>query len=239
MGDHQGDNWRLDDAGLFDCGCGGSTMRLSRAPTVRPPFAAGSSARTRHGSPHPPAVPVGCLGQHRGPRRDPAKVRRCNCHAERSRETGNARQPGSKSQAQADHVLLGRGPCGRCRSGQRDRPGAEGQRQRGDTARSPGESQPAKKSENLRWAGDARPGRLPKWDHIIPLAQAHELGNELANLEMLSATLNRAKSDKVGERQLALAKKFHDAGLLSDATMANIQAKFVPSGTGKYELPVG
>jgi hypothetical protein len=90
-----------------------------------------------------------------------------------------------------------------------------------------------------RGNADPTSGRLPKWDHIIPLAQAHELGNELANLEMLSATLNRAKSDKVGERQLALAKKFHDAGLLSDATMANIQAKFVPSGTGKYELPVG
>ena len=70
----------------------------------------------------------------------------------------------------------------------------------------------------------------------MPLAQAHEVGNELANLEMLPATLNRAKSDKVSARRLALAKKFHEAGLVSDAMMANIQAKFVPSGTEKYEL---
>ena len=79
-------------------------------------------------------------------------------------------------------------------------------------------------------------GQIAEVDHIVPLAEAPEVGNELANLEMLPATLNRAKSDKVGERQLALAKKFHDAGLLSDAALASIQARFVPSGTGKYEL---
>jgi hypothetical protein len=33
-----------------------------------------------------------------------------------------------------------------------------------------------------------------------------------------------------------LARKFSEAGLISEATMANVQAKFVPSGTGKYEL---
>ena len=79
-------------------------------------------------------------------------------------------------------------------------------------------------------------GQTAEVDHIIPLAQANEIGNELANLEMLPATLNRAKSDKVGERQLDLAKKFRAAGMISEETMANIQAKYVPSGTGKYEL---
>ena len=78
-------------------------------------------------------------------------------------------------------------------------------------------------------------GQVAEVDHIVPLAQAFEIGNELANLEMLPATLNRAKSDKVGERQLALAKKFQEAGLISDATMANIQAKFRPSSTVKFE----
>jgi hypothetical protein len=78
-------------------------------------------------------------------------------------------------------------------------------------------------------------GETAEVDHIVPLAQAYEIGNELANLEMLPATLNRAMSDKVGERQLELAKKFRDAGLISEATMANIQAKFRPSSTAQYE----
>lgn len=79
-------------------------------------------------------------------------------------------------------------------------------------------------------------GQIAEVDHIIPHAQAMEIDTELANLEMLPATLNRAKSDKVGERQLDLAKKFRAAGMISEATMANIQARFIPAGTGKYEL---
>ena len=79
-------------------------------------------------------------------------------------------------------------------------------------------------------------GQIAEVDHIVPLAQAPEIGNEIANLEMLPANLNRAKSDKVGERQLALAKQFRAAGLISDATLAHIQARYVPSGTEKYEL---
>jgi hypothetical protein len=78
-------------------------------------------------------------------------------------------------------------------------------------------------------------GQTAEVDHIIPLARAYEIGNELANLEMLPATLNRSKSAKVGERQLDLAKKFRDGGLISEATMANIQASFRPSSTARYE----
>ena len=42
----------------------------------------------------------------------------------------------------------------------------------------------------------------------MPLSLAREVGNELANLEMLPEKLNRAKSNGLGERRLALAKKF-------------------------------
>lgn len=79
-------------------------------------------------------------------------------------------------------------------------------------------------------------GQIAEVDHIVPLAQAHELGNELANLEMLPAALNRAKSDKVGERQMALARRFRSAGLISAESMARLEARFVPAGTGKFEL---
>ncbi len=79
-------------------------------------------------------------------------------------------------------------------------------------------------------------GQKAEVDHIVPLARARGIGNELANLEMLPASLNRAKSDKVGERQLALAGKLHDAGLLADADFARVQARFRPAGTEKYEI---
>ena len=53
-------------------------------------------------------------------------------------------------------------------------------------------------------------------DHIIPRSKCPSLDNVLANLELMPATLNRRKSDKVGQRQLDLAKKLVRAGLLSE-----------------------
>jgi len=52
-------------------------------------------------------------------------------------------------------------------------------------------------------------------DHVIPLAVAPELGNIIANLELLPLRMNEGKRDKVGERQRSLAKQLHAAGLLS------------------------
>lgn len=63
-------------------------------------------------------------------------------------------------------------------------------------------------------------------DHIVPFSLAPEVGNELANLEMLPKTLNRKKSDQVGQRQLDYAKKLLDAGLLNAESLAKVQAKF-------------
>lgn len=61
-------------------------------------------------------------------------------------------------------------------------------------------------------------------DHVVPVSLAPELGNELANLEMLPQTINRRKSARVGERQLAHARKLSDAGLLSRESLARVQA---------------
>jgi 5-methylcytosine-specific restriction endonuclease McrA len=61
-------------------------------------------------------------------------------------------------------------------------------------------------------------------DHIVPISLAPELGNELANLEMLPEPLNRKKSNRVGERQLAMARRFREAGLLSIESMARLEA---------------
>jgi hypothetical protein len=42
-----------------------------------------------------------------------------------------------------------------------------------------------------------------------------ELDCVIANLELLPLRVNEHKNDTVGPRQVSLAKKFHDAGLLT------------------------
>jgi hypothetical protein len=52
-------------------------------------------------------------------------------------------------------------------------------------------------------------------DHIIPRAVVPELDNVIANLELMPLRMNESKNAKIGQRQRALADKFHEAGLLS------------------------
>lgn len=52
-------------------------------------------------------------------------------------------------------------------------------------------------------------------DHIIPRAVVPELDNVIANLELMPLRMNERKNAKVGDRQQALAKKLHEAGLLT------------------------
>jgi hypothetical protein len=68
-------------------------------------------------------------------------------------------------------------------------------------------------------------GEPAEIDHIVPLSLAPEVGNELANLEMLPKTLNRQKSNHVSARQLDYAAKFLAAGLLSRTSFERLQAK--------------
>ena len=74
-------------------------------------------------------------------------------------------------------------------------------------------------------------------DHIVPLAHAWDVDNELANLELLPRTLNCGKGAKVGDRQLDYARKFQAAGLISEANLINLQMRCKLGGTAKYELP--
>jgi hypothetical protein len=59
-------------------------------------------------------------------------------------------------------------------------------------------------------------GQLLSVDHIIPRAVAGELDNVIANLELMPLGLNQGKNDRIGERQVSMAKAFQAAGLLSD-----------------------
>jgi hypothetical protein len=59
-------------------------------------------------------------------------------------------------------------------------------------------------------------GEVLSVDHIVPRVVAPELDNVIANLELMPMSVNRKKSDRIGDRQVSTAKSFHAAGLLSD-----------------------
>ena len=59
-------------------------------------------------------------------------------------------------------------------------------------------------------------GQEAEADLVIPRAVCPELQNQVMNLELLPASLNRANSDKVTERAKIFAKELYDAKLLSE-----------------------
>ena len=58
-------------------------------------------------------------------------------------------------------------------------------------------------------------GQEAEADLVIPRAVCPELQNQVMNLELLPASLNRAKSNKVTERARVFAKELYEAKLLS------------------------
>ena len=66
-------------------------------------------------------------------------------------------------------------------------------------------------------------GQEAEADHVIPVAVCPELRNQVMNLKLLPAKLNRSKGAKIGERQKVFAKELHDAKLLSDEGWAAVE----------------
>lgn len=52
-------------------------------------------------------------------------------------------------------------------------------------------------------------------DHIVPRSVCPELDNVIANLEFMAQKQNSKKNAKIGRRQKDVARKLHQAGLLS------------------------
>jgi hypothetical protein len=71
-------------------------------------------------------------------------------------------------------------------------------------------------------------------DHIIPRAVSPSLDLVLANLELMPHSLNLRKGSKVGQRQIDLANKLLEAGLLSKNEHATVIARRTP---GFVEAP--
>jgi hypothetical protein len=67
-------------------------------------------------------------------------------------------------------------------------------------------------------------GEVLSVDHIIPRSVAPELDNVIANLELMPLSVNQRKGDKVGDRQVSLAKALRGAGLLQNAGFQSVMA---------------
>jgi len=68
-------------------------------------------------------------------------------------------------------------------------------------------------------------GQEAEADHVIPKAVCPELENQVINLELLPAKLNRAKGDKVTDRAKGFAKELYDANLLSEEGWGAVRSK--------------
>lgn len=66
-------------------------------------------------------------------------------------------------------------------------------------------------------------GQKAEADGVIPSAVCPELQNQVMNLELLPASLIRAKSDKVTDRAKVFAKELYEAKLLSEEGWQKIQ----------------
>jgi len=77
------------------------------------------------------------------------------------------------------------------------------------------------KSATITKGQDA--GQEAEADHVIPRAICPELQNQVMNLELLPASLNRLKSDKVTDRAKVFAKELYEAKLLSEEGWKKVQ----------------
>ena len=71
-------------------------------------------------------------------------------------------------------------------------------------------------------------GQEAEADHVIPRAVCPELQNQVMNLELLPASLNRAKSDRITDRARVFASELYDAGLLSEEALRAVEVGSSP-----------
>lgn len=71
-------------------------------------------------------------------------------------------------------------------------------------------------------------GETAEVDHIVPVSVVPELDKEIANLELMPATLNRRKGARMGERQLDYLRRFAAAGVLSQKVAERIRRNVQP-----------
>ena len=75
-------------------------------------------------------------------------------------------------------------------------------------------------------------GQKADADDVIPEAVCHELQNQVMNLELIPASLKRAKNDKVTDRAKVFAKELYEAKLLSEEGWKKVKS-CDPTGSTK------
>jgi hypothetical protein len=65
-------------------------------------------------------------------------------------------------------------------------------------------------------------GDIAEVDHILPRSRFPELDEKLFNLEFMPKTMNRRKSNGMGQRQRSLAREWFAAGLLSKEALSRV-----------------
>ena len=74
-------------------------------------------------------------------------------------------------------------------------------------------------------------GQEAEADQTIPKSVCPELQNQVMNLELTPASLNRAKSDKITDRARVFARELYDTGLLSEEGLRAMEQRGnVPQG---------
>jgi hypothetical protein len=75
-------------------------------------------------------------------------------------------------------------------------------------------------------------GQKADADDVIPEAVCHELQNQVMNLELIPASLKRAKNDKVTDRAKVFANELYEAKLLSEEGWQKVKS-CDPAGSTK------
>ena len=75
------------------------------------------------------------------------------------------------------------------------------------------------------FAEDLTRDRLPAWITSFRGLLCPELDCVVANLELLPLRVNESKNSTIGARQRDVAKKLHNAGLLSEAGLRAVLSK--------------
>jgi hypothetical protein len=66
-------------------------------------------------------------------------------------------------------------------------------------------------------------GEIAEVDHIIPISVAPEIGNEIANLELMPRTLNRRKGATIGSRHMQHARNLSEVGVLPQEVLSRLR----------------
>ena len=83
-----------------------------------------------------------------------------------------------------------------------------------------------KKGQSAKITKGEHTGEEAEADYVIPRAVCPELKNQVMNLELVPASLQRSPRDKITERAKTFARELYDAGLLSEEGFRAVEVNY-------------